>query len=196
MLWIGLKNRLKFRFWPKNQSQFWWSPFFFFRDYLFLGRKNVWISDFGRIISLKFGEELFFFFFFFFWRSPGFGLKKTFEFLSFPRNSVSIFGHTVWFCFKNNENSGKGRLHFSHSFKKSHPPPPPFSKSWLRAWLFYQTQKKQHVNKKKEIKSKSRLSSVVSLYSKKFIFLPNLKIEKIKIGFLVWLGKNINILRK
>ena len=28
-----------------------------------LGEKNVWISDFGRKISLNFGEDLFFFFF-------------------------------------------------------------------------------------------------------------------------------------
>ena len=33
---------------------------------------------------------------------------------------------------KNNENSGQGRLQFSHSFKKA---PPPFFKSWLRAYI-------------------------------------------------------------
>ena len=62
--------------------------------------------------------------FFFFWRPPDFGRKKTFEFSSFPRNFVSIFGQTVWNWFKNNENSGQGRLHTSYSFKIA--PPPPF----------------------------------------------------------------------
>ena len=48
----------------KNQSQFWWRPFFFFfGDHLILGEKNVWISDFGRKITLNFGEDLFFFFY-------------------------------------------------------------------------------------------------------------------------------------
>ena len=48
----------------KNQSQFWWRPFFFFffffffGDHLNLGEKNVWISDFGRKISLNFGEDI------------------------------------------------------------------------------------------------------------------------------------------
>ena len=35
--------------------------FFFFGDHLNLSGKNVWISDFGRKISLKIGEDLFFF---------------------------------------------------------------------------------------------------------------------------------------
>ena len=68
--------------------------------------------------------------FFFFLETTCFWAEKTFQFPSFPRNSVSIFGQTVWYWFKNNENSGEGCLHFSHSFKKA----PPFSKSWLRAW--------------------------------------------------------------
>ena len=55
-------------------------------------------------------------FFFLFWRPPVFGRKKR-----FPRNFLSIFGQTVWFWFKNNENSGQGCLHFSHSFKKAPP---------------------------------------------------------------------------
>ena len=37
--------------------------FFFFGDHLILGGKNVRISDFGRKITLNFGEDLFFFFF-------------------------------------------------------------------------------------------------------------------------------------
>ena len=32
--------------------------FFFFGDHLILGEKNVWISDFGRKISLNFGENI------------------------------------------------------------------------------------------------------------------------------------------
>ena len=50
-------KRLNFRIWPKNQSQF---RLFFFGDHLNLGGKNLWISDFGRKISLNFGEDLFF----------------------------------------------------------------------------------------------------------------------------------------
>ena len=45
----------------KNQSQFWWRPFFFFfffGDHLNLGEKNVWIFDFGRKITLNFGEDI------------------------------------------------------------------------------------------------------------------------------------------
>ena len=58
------------------------------------------------------------FFVFVFLEITCFWAEKTFEFPSFPRNSVSIFGQTERFWFKNNENSGQGRLHFSHSFKK------------------------------------------------------------------------------
>ena len=36
--------------------------FFFFGNHLNLGGKNVWISDFGRKITLNFGEDFFFFF--------------------------------------------------------------------------------------------------------------------------------------
>ena len=70
----------------KNQSQFWWRPFFFFffffGDHLNLGEKNVWISDFGRKISLNFGEDLFFFF----WRPPEYGRKKRLNFRFRPKN--------------------------------------------------------------------------------------------------------------
>ena len=41
--------------------------------------KSVWISDFGRKISLNFGEDLFFFF----WRPPVFGQKKRLNFQAF-----------------------------------------------------------------------------------------------------------------
>ena len=135
--------------------------FFFFGDHPGFGGKNLWISDFGRKITLNFGEDLFFFF----WRSPNFGRKKplnfgfrpknhsefwrrpffflfleitlvraqkTFEFPSFPKQFVWIIRQSVWNWFKINQNSSQGRLHSSHSFKIA--PPPPFSKSWLRAW--------------------------------------------------------------
>ena len=49
-------------------------------------------------------------FFFFFLETTWFWAEKTFEIPSFPRNFVSIFGQTVWNWFKNNENSGQGRL--------------------------------------------------------------------------------------
>ena len=141
-------KRLDFRNWPKNQSQFRWRPFFwrapdfgpkkrlnfrsrpknqvsisvktfffFSGDHLILGGKNVWISDLGRKISLNFGEDLFFLENIWFWA------EKTLEIPRFPRNFVSIFGHTVWNWFRNNKNSGQGRLHLSHSFKIA---PPPF----------------------------------------------------------------------
>ena len=59
---------------------------------------------------------------FFFLETTWFWSDKTFEFPSFPRNFVSIFEQTVWNWYKNNENSGQGRLHFSHSFKIAPPP--------------------------------------------------------------------------
>ena len=117
MSWFGVKKCLNLRFWPKNQPQLQWRPFFFF----------FWRPpDFGlknRLISLNFGEDLFFL------ETTWFWAEKSFELQSFPRNSVSIFGQTLWNWFKSNENLGRGRLPFSHSFKKA----PPFSKSWLRA---------------------------------------------------------------
>ena len=74
------------------------------------------------------------FWIFFFLETTWFWAEKTFKFQSFPRNFVWIFGQTVWNWFKNNQNSGQGRLHFSLSFKIA---PPPFSKSWLRAWSLW-----------------------------------------------------------
>ena len=55
--------------------------FFLFGDHLVLGGKSVGISDFGRKISLNFGEGLFFFLFF--WRPPAFGQKKGLNFRAF-----------------------------------------------------------------------------------------------------------------
>ena len=101
----------------KNQSQNRWRPFFF-GDHLILGGKKLWIPDFGRKISLKSGEDLFFLFL----ETTWVWAVKTIEFSSFPRNSVSIFGQTVWNWFKINENSDQGRLQTSHSFKIAPPP--------------------------------------------------------------------------
>ena len=89
---------------------------------------NVWISDFGRKISLNFGEDLFFFFFF--------------------GDHLILGGKNVWiselsekFCLKFRANRVKliqeqwkfGSRSFAlfSLFQKS----PPFSKSWLPAWL-------------------------------------------------------------
>ena len=118
------------------------SFFFSFGDHLFLGWKNLWILILAEIrwrplnslldkakfeilqisiftsllrhasISVKT---------FFFLETNCFWAEKTFECPSFPRNFVSIFGQTVWNWFKNNKNSGQGRLHFSQSFKKVSP---------------------------------------------------------------------------
>ena len=56
---LGHLKRLNFGFRPKNHSQFRWRPFFFFfGDHLILGEKNAWISDFGRKITLNFGEDI------------------------------------------------------------------------------------------------------------------------------------------
>ena len=101
---------------------------FFFGDQLILGGKNLWISEFGRKITLNFGEDLFFFFFYL--EITWFWAEKTFEFPSFPRHFASSFGQSVWNWFKINENSSQGRLHTSHSFKIA----PPFSKSCVRYW--------------------------------------------------------------
>ena len=77
------KKRLNFRFWPKNQSQNRWRPFFFFEITWIWAEKRLKFRDFREMLP---------------WCS-----KK-------PCDTD---------------------LHFSHSFKIA----PPFSKSWLRAWL-------------------------------------------------------------
>ena len=63
--------------------------------------------------------KTFFFFFFFFGDHLFLGWKNVW-FPILAEKSVLIL-----------VNSGQGRLHFSHSFKKA---PPPFFKCWLRAW--------------------------------------------------------------
>ena len=88
--------------------------FFFFGDHLNLGEKNVWISDFGRKITLNFGEDLFF------WRPPEFGRKKTFEFPISAEKSLSILVKTSEFL----------------RFCASNPPQPKFSRS-ATAYIVY-----------------------------------------------------------
>ena len=64
---FGREKPLNFGFRPKNHFQFWWRPFFFFfflEITWFWAEKNLRISDFGRKITLNFGEDLFFFFYF------------------------------------------------------------------------------------------------------------------------------------
>ena len=112
---FGRKKRLNFRFRPKNHSQNRWRPFFFF----FLETTCFWAEktfEFPIPAEKSFSKSVKTFFFFFL-ETTCFWAEKTFEFPSFLRNFVSIFGQTVWNWFKNNENSGQGRLHTSHSFK-------------------------------------------------------------------------------
>ena len=84
----------------KSVSMFVKTFFFcFFGDHLNLGEKNVWISDFGRKISLNFGEDLFFFcfLFFFFLETTWIWAKKTFESPISAEKSLSILVKTFFF---------------------------------------------------------------------------------------------------
>ena len=125
-----------FEFWISAEKSLWIlaKTFFFF---------FFWRSpNFGRKKRLNFGfrpknnSELWrrpFFFFFFFLGDHLILGGKNFEFPIFPRHFISNFGQIVWNWFKVNENSSQGCMHTSHSFKIA----PPFSKSWLRAWLLW-----------------------------------------------------------
>ena len=92
-------KRLNLRNWEKNRPEFWRRPFFFFffGDHLILGGKNVWILDFGRKITLNFGEDLFFFFFFF-WDHLILGGKNVWI-LDFGRKITLNFGEDLFFFF-------------------------------------------------------------------------------------------------
>ena len=112
-------KRLDFRIWPKNQSQFRSKPFFifyFFGDHLILGRKNVWISNFGRKISLNYGEDLCFIFIL--WRPPWFWAEKTFEFPISAVKSVSILVKAFFFFFGDHLNLGGKNLWISELSEK------------------------------------------------------------------------------
>ena len=122
---FGRKKPLNYGFRPKKSDLISAKTFFFWRPPVF-GRKKPLNFGFRPKNQTQFRRRPFFFFFL---ETTWFWAEKTFEFPSFPRNFVWIFGQTVWNWFKNNQNSGQGRLQFSHSFKIA----PPFSKSWLRA---------------------------------------------------------------
>ena len=89
----------------KNRLEFWRRPFFFFiyffffGDHLILGGKNVWILDFGRKMTLNFGEDLFFFFFFFFFGDHLILGGKNVWILDFGRKITLNFGEDLFFFF-------------------------------------------------------------------------------------------------
>ena len=64
--------------------------------------KRLKLRNFGRKITLNFGEDLFFFFFFFFfffWRSPNFGRKKPLNFGFRLKNLGEDLFFFFFFCF-------------------------------------------------------------------------------------------------
>ena len=90
-------KRLNLRNWEKNRPEFWRRPFFYFGDHLILGGKNVGILDFGRKITLNFGEDLFFFFFFL--EITWFWAEKTLEFRISAEKSLWSLAKTFVFFF-------------------------------------------------------------------------------------------------
>ena len=56
MSWLSVWKRLHLRFWPKNQSQFWWRPFLFFSFWrpLVFGLKNVCFFELSEKFRLNF----------------------------------------------------------------------------------------------------------------------------------------------
>ena len=99
--------------------------FYFFFIFIFLETTLIWAEKtfefrISAEKSLSFSVKTFFFL-----KTTLFWAEKSSEFPSFPKNFVSVFGQTVWNWFKDNENSGQGRLHFSHSFKIAPPFPNP-----------------------------------------------------------------------
>ena len=125
--------------------------------------KNGWIFDFGRKISLNFGEDLFFFIF---WRPPVFGLKKRLNFRFGPKSRPQFRWRPFFIFLRPPVFGRKKRLNF-RAFREipsqfsdkpcetdsrtmkirvkvvctfltfSKKPPPPFSKSWLRACPYH-----------------------------------------------------------
>ena len=71
--------------------------FFFFGDHLILGGKKLWISDFGRKITLKFGEDLLLFIFFL--ETTSFWEEKSFEFRISAEKSLWNLAKTFFFFF-------------------------------------------------------------------------------------------------
>ena len=119
---------MNFGFRPKNHSEFWRRPFFFF-----------WRSpNFGRKKALNFGfrprnhSEFWRRPFFFFWSSPNFGRKKALNFRAFRDISPQVSDKPS----EIDSRSMKIRVKVVCTLltlSKPPPPPPPFSKSWLRA---------------------------------------------------------------
>ena len=117
MSWFSLKKLLNFRFQAKNQSEFWWRRFFFWRPLVFGLKKR---SNFRccRKISLNFGEDVFFFgdHLFLGWKNLWiFELSEKFR-LNFRTNSVILIQEQQKF-------ESRSFALFS-LFQKS--PPPPF----------------------------------------------------------------------
>ena len=121
---IRPEKPFNFRFWPKNPSQFRWRPFFFWRTPVF-GLKDRLNFRVRPKSSSQFRWRPFFFEITCFWA------EKPLYFWFWPKYLCF-----VWFLIKiliqEQWNFGQGCLQLSHSFKKA---PPPFFKSWLRAWL-------------------------------------------------------------
>ena len=101
-------KRLDFRIWPKNQSQFWSKPFFFFFfwrppdfgpkktfEFPISADKSVSITVKTFVLFLFFGDH------------PDFGPKKTFE---FPISAVSV--KTFFFFWRPLEFGRKNPLNF------------------------------------------------------------------------------------
>ena len=72
----------------KNQSQFWWRPFFFIFIFIFLETTWIWAKKTFEfpISAEKSVSILVKNFFFFFWRPPEFGRKKRLNFRFRPKN--------------------------------------------------------------------------------------------------------------
>ena len=136
---FGLKKRQNFRIWPKNPSQFWWRPFFLeitcfwaekALEFPILAEKSV------SILVKTFFLEI-----------TCFWAEKAVEFPNLAEKSVSISRI-------NRPKSDKPCDSDSRTMKiwvkvvcsfltLSKKPPPPFSKSWLRAclWLWVEIAK-------------------------------------------------------
>ena len=131
---FGLKNRLNFRIWPKNQTQFRRRPFFFLilETTCFWTEKSFEFPNLAEKSDSISAKTFFFFFFFFFLETTCFWAEKTFELSAF-REISSQFSDKP--C-ETDSRAMKNRVKVVCSFLTlSKKPPPPFSKSWLRACI-------------------------------------------------------------
>ena len=106
---------------PKNFGEDLFFLFYFLLENTWFWAEKTFEFPISAEKSVSISVKTFCFIFVFFLETTWFWAENTFEFPSFPRNFVSILGQTVWNRFKNNENSGQVRLHFSHSFKIAPP---------------------------------------------------------------------------